>query len=166
MCIVCARLKAKGLPPLEYHKPKQTLEEKLAKRRAMMERKTVKIPVYYADNNVRRARLKTIRERLGYTQGQFAAAIGLTHNYYQNVEIGKNNAQTTMAHLRLAEAIYKKHYRAELLKKTKEKKRRDANLRASVIEMHVTGMLETDIAEKLAIDLSTINGWLSGVNFE
>jgi len=75
--------------------------------RERLAQQALTVPAQYADNDVRRERIKFIRKYCGRTQREFAAMMGLNLIVYTNVEYGRTKCQ--MVYLRLAETLMQAH---------------------------------------------------------
>ncbi len=107
----------------------------LEQRAAEMKSRQMDVVKYhprYTDNDVRRARLKFIREKIGKTQIEFAAMLGVTYRTYSNVEYGE--VTCTKTYMKLAETLLHSFRTKEYSKRKAEKLRIEANLAASGIK--------------------------------
>ena len=97
------------------------VERRIAERKAFNEAKKLEIPAYWANNDVRRARIKLLRERMGMTQIEFAHMLGTSLAYYEKIEWGQRTC--AMVYLKLVEKKYAYFRLREYRKKQAEKKR-------------------------------------------
>ena len=171
MCAKCNRLKAEGKPPIDHKRMStEKLTQRIEERKEFRESHTVQIPARWASNDVRRARLRKIREILGLTMREFAAKVGMAFNFYMKVEQGKKNC--AMVYIQMAEKHLKAHKNARYYEALKSRKQvADAKqqilglgkVRAKAIAMHVGGIAPDAISSVLNIPVADVLRWTDGI---
>lgn len=163
------------MPKSEWppHDPRRrkSLDQRIVERKDFHDGYTVKVPAHWASNDVRRARLRYIREdRLGMSRIEFAAALGVAPTYYDMLENGRKKC--AMTYLMLAEIIHRAAYRKERYHERKAEEqiaeltheaKKAAMIRAKAISMHVMGTPHDEIAGILSVDAQMVTRWTSGI---
>lgn len=146
----------------------EDLDTRLDAMKKRQQEAKVTIPSYYADNDVRRARLKVIRKRMGMTQTNFAMAMGMSAKYYMNLEEGYTSmrAIVTMTHLRLAETLFQAFRQKQNRLRVKQEKARQEGFQAAkrtVISRFIKGETPEEIAADLKLNIDDVMGCIADV---
>ncbi len=86
-------------------KHKKSIEERAAACKERRESIEMRIPAEYADNEVRKARVKFLRGQMKLTQMDVAVILGTSHCVYRTTEEG--HRRCPMSWLKLMEVEYK-----------------------------------------------------------
>ena len=186
MCKVCGRLRAAGAPAdafpkhlmADYSKrrPKKTLEEKIAERKIIRDRKYVAVPARFATNEARVARLRKIRGILNKTQAEFAVLLGISFSFMRKMDY--NERPVSMVYLKLAEKLLQEELnRRDCVRRRYAKKNPSAaqpepaipmpnnpKLRLKAIMLHMKNVSRDEIAQQLAMRPEVIDNWISNLD--
>lgn len=163
MCLRCLKLAAEGVPKSErpYHNPmhRKSLDERIAEMKQRKAERGILLPPHLFTNELRAARLRAIREKLGLTIHEMANMIVTPVKTYYKFEHNEKNIP--LVYVELAQmkyrAIRNKQSLNRLFKRMKNPKRVrnilniDPATRSQVIVMYTKGMTESEIARELAL---------------
>ena len=191
MCKACVRLRAENAPPESFPQHKEfakkinrkSLDERIEERKIARAKKTVVMPLHLATEDVRRARIRSIREKFGMDRKEFAALLGVSYHHITHIEQGTRTA--TLAMVRLSEkelaTFIAKKYRYDKIANAKIDALINQGtvtvtvnptifipdnpmLRAKTRSMYVLGIPQSEIAEKLNLDEYVVMHWIADID--
>ena len=187
MCAKCRNLQAAGMTReanrelFPKHKPESCVQPPLEQRQAEMRKRIdsarLNVSVHYASNDVRRARIRKIRENLGLTCAEFAAEFGMPESGYKQMECG--TYKIAMVYVLMAEKILK----SKIVRRSQEKRKirerlaaagidtqpvqveqpDNPDLRRKVITLKIQGNSIEDIARTCALRPETVELWVKSI---
>lgn len=102
----------------------RTVEEKQSSMRERISSRIIEIPQIYLTPESRIERLEVVRKRLGLTNTEYAAKLGISKQYYTNFKSGAKNP--TMGAVKLAEQLMRSFYVRQWRSRKTEEARIDA----------------------------------------
>jgi transcriptional regulator with XRE-family HTH domain len=154
---------------------KTPLEIRAAKMKARMLRKSEPegIPVYWADKDVRQARLRVLCEYMGLTHTEFASKLGVSLSFLDKVIHGKRPCPMPM--LKLAEVIYRAFIQQMKRDRAKEALEVvklelpdiatiDQAIRIAIFKLHARGKSQEEIAAELAISPDKVEACITALH--